>query len=60
MNAIPSVSSHAELMLYGDNKPTLTNRVDPQMWLFDGTDRRLIVGAFLLAWYVAYKSLGLF
>ncbi len=34
--------------------------MDSQMWLFDGTDGKLIVGAFLLAWYVAYKSLGLF
>ncbi len=47
-------------MLYVDNEPNLTNGMDLQMWLFDGTDRRLIVGAFLLAWYVAYKSLGLF
>lgn len=29
------------------------------MRLFEETDRRLIVGALLLAWYVAYKSLGL-
>ena len=46
-------------MLYADNEPNLTNGMDPHMWLFDGTDRRLIVGAFLLAWYVAYKSMGL-
>ena len=30
------------------------------MWLFDGMDRKLFVGAFLLAWYVAYKAMGLF
>ncbi len=47
-------------MLSMDDNPILTIRVDAKMWLFDGTDRRLIVGAFLLAWYVAYKSLGLF
>ncbi len=47
-------------MLYVDYEPNLTIRMDPQMWLFDGTDGKLIVGAFLLAWYVAYKSLGLF
>jgi hypothetical protein len=46
-------------MLYVHNKSDLATKVDPKMWLFDGTDRRLIVGAFLLAWYVAYKSLGL-
>jgi hypothetical protein len=28
------------------------------MRMFDGTDRRLIIGAFLLAWYVAAKSIG--
>jgi hypothetical protein len=28
------------------------------MHLFDGADPKLIVGAFLLAWYVAYKSIG--
>ena len=28
------------------------------MRLFEGTDRKLIVAAFLLAWYVAYKSIG--
>jgi hypothetical protein len=30
-----------------------------QMRLFDGMDRKLFAGAFLLAWYVAYKSMGL-
>jgi hypothetical protein len=30
------------------------------MRFFDGMDRKLFVGAFLLAWYVAFKSLGLF
>ncbi len=46
-------------MLHMDDVPTLTFGEEMKMWLFDGTDRRLIVGAFLLAWYVAYKSLGL-
>jgi len=26
---------------------------------FDGMDWKLFVGAFLLAWYVAYKAMGL-
>lgn len=28
------------------------------MRIFDGADKRLIVAALLLAWYVAYKSIG--
>ncbi len=46
-------------MLWLKNQPTRATMLGQTMQFFDGMDRKLFVGAFLFAWYVAYKSMGL-
>ena len=46
-------------MLWLKYQPNSATMLGQTMRFFDDMDWKLFVGAFLLAWYVAYKSMGL-